>query len=101
LKFFTTDAGGTNNPPAAGNASLVVEGVAAPVILSLTIASATNTVITWSAASNRTYRVQYQSDLGAAWSNLAPDVTATNNTASAVDGFDGRAQRFYRVLLVP
>ena len=53
-----------------------------------------------SAASNRTYRVQYQSESGAAWSNLTPDVTATNKTASAVDSFGGQAQRFYRVQLL-
>lgn len=100
LKFLTQDAGGLVNPPAAGNASLVVEGVAAPVILSLTIASATNAIITWSTFSNLTYRVQYQSDLGAAWSDLVPDITATNNTASAVDSFSGQVQRFYRVQLV-
>jgi len=100
LKFLTTEVGGSVNPPAAGNASLVVGGVAAPVILSLTIASATNAVITWSAASNRTYRVQYASNLAATWSNLVPDVTATNNTASAVDSFGGQAQQFYRIQLV-
>ena len=99
LKFLTMAAGGSN-PNSTGNASFTVGGVAAPVILSLTIASATNTVIAWSAASNRTYRVQYQSESGAAWSNLTPDVTATNKTASAVDSFGGQAQRFYRVQLL-
>lgn len=100
LKFLTLAAGGSNSN-STGNASFTVGGVAAPVILSLTIASATNTVITWSAASNRTYQVQYQSESGAAWSNLIPDVTATNKTASAVDSFGGQAQRFYRVQLLP
>jgi hypothetical protein len=99
LKFLTADAGGSN-PNAAGNASLVVEGgFTAPVILSLTIAT-TNAVITWSAVSNHTYRLQYRSELDATWTNLAPDVTATNGTASAADGFGGQTQRFYRVQLV-
>lgn len=100
LKFLTSNAGGSN-PEVAGNASLVVEGgLAPPVILSLTIANETNTVIVWSAVSNHTYRVQYQSELDAAWSDLAPDITATNVAASIVDGFTGQAQRFYRIQLV-
>jgi hypothetical protein len=101
LKFLTTDIGGSQNPPSAGNANLVVGGIAAPVILSLTAETATNVVITWSAISNLTYRVQYQSDLGALWSNIAPDVLATNSFASVVDSnTDGQSQRFYRVQLL-
>lgn len=101
LKFLTTDAGGLVNPPAAGNASFVVGGIAAPKILSLTWETAASVVITWSAVSNRSYRVQYRSDLGAPWSDMVPDVLATNNIASAVDSnADGQAQRFYRVQLL-
>jgi len=102
LKFLTTDVGGLVNPPEAGNASFVVGGIAAPRILSLTWETATNVVITWSAISNRNYRVQYQSGLGTPWSNIAPDILATNIIASAVDNnADGQAQRFYRVQLLP
>ncbi len=78
---------------------------ATPAILSLTGAGTTNVVITWSAVSNVTYRVQYRSDVGDDqltnnWSALVPDVTATTNTASAVDNPAGDARRFYRVLVV-
>jgi subtilisin-like proprotein convertase family protein len=67
-------------------------------ILSVIGAGTTNVVITWSAISNVTYRVQYKADLNAAdWSNLAPDVTATNTTASATDHPVLGAHRFYRV----
>ena len=73
-----------------------------PTILSLAGAGTTNVVITWSAVSNVTYRVQHQSNLGSpTWLDLAPDVTATNTTASAVDNPGGATTRFYRVRIVP
>jgi hypothetical protein len=76
--------------------------VVKPTILSLTGARTTNVVITWSAISNITYRVQYQSNIGSSnWLNLSPDVTATNTTASAVDNPNGATPRFYRVQIVP
>jgi hypothetical protein len=72
-----------------------------PTILSLAGAGTTNVVITWSAVSNVTYRVQHQSNLGSpTWLDLAPDVTATNTTASAVDNPGGATTRFYRVRIV-
>jgi hypothetical protein len=81
------------------NGTLRVVG-GAPTILSITGAGTTNLVITWSASSNLTYRAQYRPDLNTEWSNLLPDVIATNGTASAVDGSGGVSQRFYRVLLL-
>jgi len=72
-----------------------------PIILSLTGAGTTNVVIYWTTLSNVTYRVQYQAGLaGAGWSNLVPDVTATNTTASAADNPAGAAMRFYRIMVV-
>ena len=35
------------------------------------------------------------------WLDLAPDVTATNTTGSAVDNPNGATPRFYRVQIVP
>ncbi len=73
-----------------------------PTILSLAGAGTTNVVICWSAISNVTYRVQYQSNLGSPnWLDLAPDVMATTNTASAADNPNGATPRFYRVRIVP
>jgi hypothetical protein len=58
--------------------------------------------LTWSAISGSTYRVQYRVDLVASnWADLPPDVQATNNAASAVDGAGAIGQRFYRVVLLP
>jgi hypothetical protein len=76
--------------------------VVKPTILSLAGAGTTNVVITWSAVSNVTYRVNYQSNFASTnWLNLVPDVTATNTTASAVDKPGDTALRFYRVQIMP
>ena len=72
-----------------------------PVIQSIAGAGTPNVVITWSAVSNQVYRVQYKPTLsGASWFNLAPDVTATNSTASFTDHPDTGTQRYYRVVLL-
>jgi hypothetical protein len=76
--------------------------VVKPTILSLAGAGTTNVAITWSAVSNVTYRVNYQSNFASTnWLNLVPDVTATNTTASAVDKPGDTAPRFYRIQIVP
>jgi hypothetical protein len=73
----------------------------APTILGITNVGA-NVVITWSALSNATYRLQYQPSLpGTDWQSIVPDITATNATASAVDSPGGVKQRYYRVMVVP
>jgi len=97
LKFITASLGGANSNT-IGYASHVITQ---PLILSLTVASSTNVVITWSAVSNLTYRVRHRPELNSPWINLVPDVTATNTTASAVDNPGGAGQRFYQVMLVP
>jgi hypothetical protein len=61
-----------------------------------------NVMITWSAASNSTYRVQYKNNLSSAnWIDLTPDVTATGSTASYTDHPGAVSQRYYRVVLLP
>ena len=72
-----------------------------PQILSINAAGGVVS-LTWSAVSGSIYRVQYSADLPPIyWSNLPPDVQATNSTASAVDGAGAISQRFYRVVLLP
>jgi hypothetical protein len=59
-------------------------------------------VISWTSISGQTYRVQYNTELGGTnWTDLPPDVTATDTTASQVDSNLSDAQRFYRVMVVP
>src|SRR5262249_8777384 len=61
-----------------------------PTILSLNGAGTTNVTVQWTSVSNVTYRLQYVSDLTSGnWSNVTPDVTATDNTASATDSSAG------------
>jgi hypothetical protein len=58
-------------------------------------------VITWTAVSNATYRVQYETGLKpSAWADLSPNVTATGATASYTDNSGAAGQRFYRILVV-
>jgi hypothetical protein len=72
-----------------------------PVIRALVGAGTTNVVITWSTISNRTYHLQYKTNLtSATWSDLSPDVTAAGSTASFTDHSAGVRLRFYRVGLL-
>jgi hypothetical protein len=71
-----------------------------PVIQSVTTSNGVATV-TWNSVVGRNYRVQYETNVaGFSWTDLVPDVTATNSTASATDP-SGASQRFYRVVLLP
>ena len=82
------------------NGTLTVTG-AAPTILGIAN-SGGNVLITWSALSNATYQLQYLTALpGTNWQALAPNITATNVTASAVDNPGSVGQRYYRVMVVP
>jgi uncharacterized repeat protein (TIGR03803 family) len=73
----------------------------APVITSIT-RSPGAIGITWSGLPQRSYQAQYAADLTqTTWSNLGGIVTATNGIGSQTDSAPARAQRFYRVYLVP
>ncbi|HXD00888.1 MAG TPA: MBG domain-containing protein, partial [Verrucomicrobiae bacterium] len=90
----------TNYMFALNNGTLTVTATA-PTILGITH-SGGNVLITWSALSNATYRVQYLPAFpGTNWQNLTPDVTATNVTASAADSPGNIGQRYYRVMVLP
>jgi hypothetical protein len=60
----------------------------------------TNVVITWSAVSNATYRVQFKANLSDAWTSLAGDVLATGSTASKTDA-PTTSTGFYRIQVLP
>ena len=73
----------------------------APQILSIVATSGVVNIV-WSAVSGSVYSVQYTPDLDPnTWSNLLPNVQATNDTATTVDNAGNVAQRFYRVMLLP
>jgi hypothetical protein len=91
-----------NAPQRFYRIELLANTAPAPVIQSIAMAGTNNVVITWTAVTNRTYRVQYKSRFSdTAWTDLGPDVTATNSMASFTDHPGGARQRFYRVGLLP
>jgi hypothetical protein len=104
----TADAAGTTNPitvrvtdngtPSLSDAKSFVIWVAAPLSVGSIAAAADGTVtLAWTAIPGTTYRVQYQDNWGdASWTPLAPEVIATDATATATDTI-GNGQRFYRI----
>ena len=71
-----------------------------PVLLTPQIAGS-NALLTWTAASNITYRLERKSDAGATnWTEISGDVTTTSNTASKLDPITS-SNRFYRVRALP
>lgn len=85
---------------AMDNLGVSVTGVSPPVITDIRRAS-TNVMITWSAASNLTYRVQSKTNLpDANWNDLQPTVTAISTNATYAEPLDS-GHRFYRVMVIP
>jgi Divergent InlB B-repeat domain len=71
-----------------------------PVLLSPQL-SGSNFVLTWTAISNDTYRLEFSPDLSpTGWTALPGDVTSLSNFASKADPLTP-SNRFYRVQLVP
>jgi hypothetical protein len=71
-------------------------------ITRITLTPGVSTLIEWSSVAGKTYRLQYNSTLTGAWTNLPGDVTATGATTSKLDNtITGLMQRFYRVRLLP
>jgi uncharacterized repeat protein (TIGR01451 family) len=76
--------------------------VAPPPALSSGAISNGVLTLTWSAIPGQKYRVQFSSNLsGSGWTDLSPDVTANDITATQTDSSVLDAQRFYRVLVLP
>ena len=58
-------------------------------------------ILTWSASSGSTYRVEYKDSLKAqVWTDLTPDVVADHDTACFTDYSAPGAQRFDRIAVV-
>jgi hypothetical protein len=72
--------------------------ITAPRLLSVTQTGSSAT-ITWRAHAGKTYRVQYQDDLGTGpWNNLGGPVTPSSNLGTKTDLNPNPTQRFYRVV---
>jgi hypothetical protein len=58
--------------------------------------------LSFSAATGRTYRVEYKDELSAlTWRPIAAERQATGPLMIVADTSRGQSQRFYRVVLVP
>ena len=78
----------------------IASGLPSPVITSINL---TNGVVTiaWDSVTGGVYRVQYENSLnGGGWTDLSPDVTATNSTATQTNAIGSAPQRFYRVKML-
>ena len=74
--------------------------VRTPVIESVALAG-DSVVLTWSAVSGKSYRLQFTEGLeNAKWNDVLPQVLATGPTATITNAIGSAPQRFYRVLLV-
>jgi uncharacterized repeat protein (TIGR03803 family) len=92
LIYGTTTAGGVYG---AGTIFRVVSSP--PLITSITQSNGTITLV-WTAITNATYRVEYETDLTSGnWTPLVPDITASADTASKTDNVGNSQPRFYRV----
>jgi len=78
----------------------LVGGVSPPSFSTITVTNGA-AALSWYAISNRHYRVQFRSDLGAgSWTDVTGDVIATAATASKTDSPSG-VPRYYRLILLP
>jgi hypothetical protein len=79
-----------------------VTGVAPPVpVLLLPLLSGSNALLTWTAVSNVTYRLEFNPDLTPSnWNVLPGDIIGLSNTASKQDTLVA-SNRFYRVQVLP
>ena len=71
--------------------------VVSPPILLLPEISGTDIRLIWTAISNTTYRLEYNTDLGLTnWTGLAGDVMSLSNTASKLDALTSSNRFFSR-----
>ena len=75
--------------------------VVPPPFLMAPVISGSNILLTWTANSNFTYRLEYNPNLSASnWNAVPGEVTTSNNTASQMDSLTS-SNRYYRVQVLP
>jgi hypothetical protein len=80
-----------------GNGTLTVTGVLPFLITSVQLTNGVVT-ITWSSVAGQTYRLQYkESWADENWTDIPPDVGASDTTATGTNAVDAATQRLYRV----
>ena len=94
--YGTTQNGGIN-----GNGVIFRLAPPWPPVISTVTKTNGNFTLTWTALAGRSYQLQYTANLTLTnWINLGTPLTAITNTATAPDTIS-KAQRFYRVKLLP
>ncbi|HVV69961.1 MAG TPA: hypothetical protein VHI52_00160, partial [Verrucomicrobiae bacterium] len=93
--------GAKNSTLVTGSVLVVQKNAPFQLTATYDIISRQALTLTWAAANNSRYRVQYKTSLGETnWSDLSGDVVASGNTASKTDILTG-SNRFYRIKLLP
>ena len=89
-----------NGTPVLSDArSFTVIVVSTPKIIGISRPAPDSIAITWESYPGKTYRVQYTDSLTSLpWTNIVPDLTATNPTLSVTAGISASSQRFFRVI---
>ena len=94
----TMQMSNTANSVIVGVSQVLV--VPRPILLSPEVVGS-NILLTWTAVSNTTYRLELNPDLTLSnWNALPGDVTGVSNTASKLDALTP-SNRFYRVRILP
>ena len=90
----------SNSPTSVILRATDVFPVPQPVLLTPQLAGS-NALLTWTATSNVTYRLENNADVSSTnWTSLPGDVTTLSNTASKLDALTP-SNRFYRVRALP
>ena len=89
--------GATNNFIVTVNAP---ENVPPPTIQSIALKDSL-AIVTFASASNHVYRLQFKANLlDEAWTDVTPDITATNSVSTCSNQCGSAMQRFFRVQVV-
>ena len=65
------------------------------------VLSSSNVLLSWTAESNQTYRLEFTPDLGPTnWAAVPGDVTTLSNRATKLDALTS-SNRFYRIRVLP
>jgi len=90
-----------NGLPPLSDAKTFTVAVFERPALQASISSSNEVTLTWSGIPDWVYRVQFKGGLNeTAWTDLAPDVTATGWVAKKTGLMSGDKRRFYRVRVV-
>ena len=98
---ITVQVTDNGSPVLSDSKSFTVAVLPRPTVASLAISNQLAT-LTWSAISGQVYRAQFKDSFDASnWTDVTPDVAATDALALQTNVVGGIVQRFYRVRVLP